>query len=138
MDTKSRGNARQPTDIDRHIGGNLKRLRRQRRMTQVELGEAVGLSFKQIRKYESGENRISAGVLFLAADTLKARIEDFYAGLPMVDADGAEPRDSEAEELSLLFQQITDPRERLSFLRLIKEIGDSEIFRQARANRRAP
>lgn len=129
MSTISRANARQPTDIDRHIGANLKRIRRQRRLTQVELGEAVGLSFKQIRKYESGENRISAGVLYLAAETLGVDIEDFYAGLPMIHSDGAAPRDSEAVELRRLFLQIRDPRERLSYLRLIKEIGDSGLFR---------
>ncbi|MDW3206910.1 MAG: helix-turn-helix transcriptional regulator [Alphaproteobacteria bacterium] len=129
MSTISRVNARQPTDIDRHIGANLKRIRRQRRLTQVELGEAVGLSFKQIRKYESGENRISAGVLYLAAETLGVDIEDFYAGLPMIHSDGAAPRDSEAVELRRLFLQIRDPRERLSYLRLIKEIGDSGLFR---------
>lgn len=129
MSTVGRRSARQPTGIDRHIGGNLRRLRRQHRMTQMELGQAVGLSFKQIRKYESGENRISAGVLFLAADTLGVEIEEFYAGLPTPPADSAAPQDNETKELSRLFEQIVDPRERLTFLRLIKEIGESELFR---------
>ncbi|HAE02329.1 MAG TPA: hypothetical protein DCG04_12950, partial [Rhodospirillaceae bacterium] len=60
MAQQHKGTRRQPTDVDKLVGANVKRLRRARKVTQAQLGQDIGLSFKQVRKYESGENRISA------------------------------------------------------------------------------
>lgn len=39
-------------------------------MTQRRLGEAIGVSFQQVQKYETGANRIASSKLILAAEKL--------------------------------------------------------------------
>ena len=55
-------------------------------MTQTELGDAVGVSFQQIQKYENGSNRISGSRLYMIAAELKRPISFFFMGL-----EGGEP-----------------------------------------------
>lgn len=45
--------------IDEVIGANLIKIRRLRAVSQMELGERIGVSFQQIQKYEKGTTRIS-------------------------------------------------------------------------------
>lgn len=53
--------------IDAHVGARLLALRQMREISQHQLGEALGLTFQQVQKYERGLNRISAGRLYIAA-----------------------------------------------------------------------
>ena len=76
------GGGRRPNEIDRHVGRQIRMLRKERRITQQGLGDAVGVSFKQIRKYESGENRVSAGMLYSFSQFLNVKVERFFEGLP--------------------------------------------------------
>jgi transcriptional regulator with XRE-family HTH domain len=58
---------------------SLIRYHRERRGLSLEaLGEGVGVSFEQIRKYEKGTNRISASRLALVAETLQVQISAFF------------------------------------------------------------
>lgn len=66
MKPKGKANA---DDIE--IGDNLKRLRQSRGMAQEAVGDALGISFQQIQKYEQGKNRISASRLCSIADFFK-------------------------------------------------------------------
>jgi transcriptional regulator with XRE-family HTH domain len=52
-----------PHWVDVYVGQRIRRERKKRKMTQTTLGEAVGISFQQIQKYEKGTNRISASML---------------------------------------------------------------------------
>jgi transcriptional regulator with XRE-family HTH domain len=49
-------------------------------MTQQQLGEAVGIKFQQIQKYETGMNRISASRLWDIANALDVDISFFFEG----------------------------------------------------------
>ena len=51
--------------IDAMVGARVRLLRERRKMSQTALGEAIGVSFQQVQKYERGANRISASALFL-------------------------------------------------------------------------
>jgi transcriptional regulator with XRE-family HTH domain len=51
-------------------------------MSQEKLGEALGLTFQQIQKYEKGTNRIGASRLVNIAHILDVGIEFFFEGLP--------------------------------------------------------
>ncbi len=51
-------------------------------LTQEQLGDAVGVTFQQIQKYEKGANRISATRLQIIAKTLAAETSYFYDGIP--------------------------------------------------------
>jgi transcriptional regulator with XRE-family HTH domain len=56
-----------PDPIDIAVGLRLRVLRKQRGVSQEQLGAAIGLTFQQIQKYERGANRISASMLVKAA-----------------------------------------------------------------------
>jgi transcriptional regulator with XRE-family HTH domain len=49
----------------RTIGENLKRLRVQRKCSQREIADLLGVSFQQIQKYEKGQNRLPADRIFI-------------------------------------------------------------------------
>ena len=47
-------------------------------MSQERLGDAIGVTFQQIQKYEKGVNRVAASTLFAIAKTLDARLDSFF------------------------------------------------------------
>lgn len=47
-------------------------------MSQERLGEAIGLTFQQVQKYERGSNRISAGTLFRLSQVLDVPVSFFF------------------------------------------------------------
>ncbi len=46
-----------PNPIDRHVGSRVRMRRVLLGMSQEKLGEALGLTFQQVQKYEKGTNR---------------------------------------------------------------------------------
>ena len=70
-----------PSQEDIAIGENLRRLRRERNLTQVELGEAMSITFQQIQKYERGMNRIASGRLPAFARVLRCDVAELFQGL---------------------------------------------------------
>jgi transcriptional regulator with XRE-family HTH domain len=68
-------------DVDRElseiIGGRLRAARVLKRVSQEKLAEALGVTFQQVQKYETGANRISAPMLIRAARHLDQPIEFF-------------------------------------------------------------
>ncbi len=75
---KKRTTSRAPNEIDLQVGENIRLFRADRNMTLAELGDALGISHQQLQKYETGANRISAGMLKLTADALCVSVLDFY------------------------------------------------------------
>ena len=67
--------------IDALVGARVRMLRERRKMSQTALGEAIGVSFQQVQKYERGANRISASALFQIAKALSVAPSDFFEGL---------------------------------------------------------
>ena len=79
--TKSRQDGTPPRRAgaeDIEIGRKLRALRLERGLSQSRLARAIGLSFQQLQKYESGANRISAGRLQQVADHLGVPVAVFY------------------------------------------------------------
>lgn len=64
--------------VDRFVGARLRAERLLMGLSQTDLGEAIGVSFQQVQKYERGVNRISASTLLRAARTLKVPVTDFF------------------------------------------------------------
>lgn len=81
--TKNRG----PKETDLHVGKALRSLRLARGMSQADLATAVGISFQQIQKYETGKNRISASSLLLLAEVLGVTPNDFFGDVIFSDED---------------------------------------------------
>lgn len=65
-------------EIERSIGGNIKRIRMLKGFSQMKTAELLGISFQQLQKYESGANRISPGKIFLLSQYLNVPISTFF------------------------------------------------------------
>ena len=57
--------------IDRLVGDRIRQRRILMGLTQDQLGAALGISYQQVQKYETGANRVSAGRLYLIAQKLE-------------------------------------------------------------------
>ena len=66
--------------LNQHIGKRLRARRRLLQLSQTDLGEMTGVRFRQIHKYESGENRTSAAMLWRLACALGVEVQYFYEG----------------------------------------------------------
>ncbi|NCB49479.1 MAG: XRE family transcriptional regulator [Alphaproteobacteria bacterium] len=67
-----------PNPIDVHVGMKLKSRRILLGLSQEKLGQALGLTFQQIQKYEKGLNRIGASRLYDIANVLNISIQYFF------------------------------------------------------------
>ncbi|MBL4886377.1 MAG: helix-turn-helix transcriptional regulator [Planctomycetaceae bacterium] len=65
-------------DFNANLGRKLSFLRQNRRLSQGELGDLIGVRAQQIHKYETGENRLSAERLKNCADILGVSINYFF------------------------------------------------------------
>jgi transcriptional regulator with XRE-family HTH domain len=76
--------ARKPrsTAIDTHVGTRVRLRRTLLGMSQEKLGEALGLTFQQVQKYERGANRIGAGRLYHLSKVLDVPVSFFFDDLP--------------------------------------------------------
>jgi transcriptional regulator with XRE-family HTH domain len=72
--------AKSPNPIDVHVGRRIRLQRMMRKMSQSDLGDAVGVTFQQIQKYEKGTNRVSASRLQQFAAVLHVPISFFFEG----------------------------------------------------------
>ncbi len=72
--------AKSPNPIDKHVGARVRMRRIMVGMSQEKLGEALGITFQQIQKYEKGTNRIGASRLQAAARILAVPVNYFFEG----------------------------------------------------------
>lgn len=77
--------ARKADLIDKHVGRRLRDRRRSMDLSQQDIAHILSISYQQVQKYESGQNRISAGRLYLLAHIMKTNVGYFYEGLPAGD-----------------------------------------------------
>jgi transcriptional regulator with XRE-family HTH domain len=73
---------------DQKIGDQVRARRLLIGMTQERLGDALGVSFQQVQKYEKGANRISASRLRQIAAALEVPVTHFYDAAEDGFADG--------------------------------------------------
>ncbi|MFT8245654.1 helix-turn-helix domain-containing protein [Roseomonas sp. BN140053] len=71
-----------PSPIDVHVGTRVRLRRTLLGMSQEKLGEALGLTFQQVQKYERGVNRIGASRLFDLSRVLDVPIGFFFDDMP--------------------------------------------------------
>src|SRR5215216_7257149 len=71
-----------PNPTDKHVGARVRMRRMMLSMSQEKLGDALGLTFQQVQKYEKGANRIGASRLSHIAAILGVPISFFYEGAP--------------------------------------------------------
>ncbi len=71
-----------PNPVDIHVGSRVRLRRTLLGLSQEKLGDAVGLTFQQIQKYERGANRIGASRLFQLSNILDVPIMFFFDEMP--------------------------------------------------------
>lgn len=71
-----------PNPVDQFVGSRVTEVRRQRRISAEALAKAIGVSTFQMRKYESGENRISVSRLYDISQALETSAGSFFEGIP--------------------------------------------------------
>ncbi len=67
--------------VDVVVGRRLKARRRLLGITQQGLGDACGVTFQQIQKYEGAVSRVSAHMLWKLACALEVDVGYFFTGL---------------------------------------------------------
>jgi len=79
---RGRGRGRSPTGkpnpIDIHVGARIRLRRTLLGMSQQKLGEAIGLTFQQVQKYERGTNRVGSSRMFELARVLDVPVSYFF------------------------------------------------------------
>ncbi len=75
-----------PNPIDKHVGSRVRMRRVLLGLSQEKLGEALGLTFQQVQKYEKGTNRIGASRLQQISKTLQVPPSFFFEGAPLADS----------------------------------------------------
>src|SRR6516225_5644848 len=75
-----------PNPIDKHVGSRVRMRRMMLSMSQEKLGEALGLTFQQVQKYEKGTNRIGASRLQQISGILQVAVSFFFNGVPDLSA----------------------------------------------------
>jgi transcriptional regulator with XRE-family HTH domain len=67
---------------DKHVGNRVRMRRLMLAMSQTKLGDALGITFQQVQKYEKGSNRISASRLQHISQILQVQVPFFFEGAP--------------------------------------------------------
>jgi transcriptional regulator with XRE-family HTH domain len=121
-----------------HVGARVRLRRSMLGMSQQKLGEAIGLTFQQVQKYERGHNRIGASRLYELSRVLDVPVTFFFDATdpvraPAIPGGFREPATSPAHdllqstetvELVEAFHAITDETLKRRFVDLAKVFGD--------------
>ena len=121
-----------PNPIDIQVGKRLRIWRTNREVSRITLGEALGLTDKQIQKYETGANRIGASRLQQICNVLKIPVSFLFEDVPEPSpGEGGMPQDiidfMESEEgvrFVAAFERITDRKMRRGIVRLANRIAE--------------
>ena len=108
--------------IDQHVGARIRHGRMLLGWSQSELAAALGVTFQQIQKYESGANRISAARLWQIAQRFGLPPDWFFEELP---GDLAPVPDPNADQRPDMICK----RETLEFVRALQEVRDPRVCR---------
>lgn len=117
--------------IDRRIGERIRQRRTEVGLTQEQLGAALGCSYQQVQKFESGANRIAAAQLHALAARLGVPVGWFFAedaGTALAAASLEEHggRQRAAIELARSFARIDSHEVKLAVTALVKAVVERQ------------
>jgi transcriptional regulator with XRE-family HTH domain len=130
-----------PNPTDKHVGSRVRMRRMMLSMSQEKLGDALGLTFQQVQKYEKGTNRIGASRLQQIAQILQVQVSFFFEGAPSAITIGRHEGLSEAPSpayvsdflatsdglaLTKAFMKIRDAKLRRRIVDLVEQIAGSD------------
>jgi transcriptional regulator with XRE-family HTH domain len=128
-----------PNPVDKHVGRRVRMRRMMLSMSQGKLGDALGLTFQQVQKYEKGTNRIGASRLQQISHILQVPVAFFFEGAPnlhgstrrMKEAPSPSyvsdfPATPEGLLLTKAFMGINEPKLRRRIVDLVEEIAGED------------
>ena len=131
-----------PNPIDKHVGSRVRMRRMMLAMSQEKLGDALGLTFQQVQKYEKGINRIGASRLFDLAQVLGVSVQFFYEEAPAAESGqfaqqgfAEKPdegsiveflRSRDGLELNKAFVRISDAKARRAIVDLVRSLANDD------------
>lgn len=126
---KGSGRTGKPNPVDVHVGSRVRLRRTLLGLSQEKLGDALGLTFQQVQKYERGANRIGASRLFDLSRVLDVPVSFFFDDMETGVSDRAVSNEMGfAEAAQATFE--SDPmakRETLELVRAYYRIKDSNV-----------
>ncbi len=120
-----------PNPVDVHVGSRVRLRRTLLGLSQEKLGEALGLTFQQVQKYEGGTNRIGSSRLWDLSRVLECSMSFFFEEMDVATA-GASPRHLSVETPDMAPRD-KDPmtkRETLELVRAYYRIKDYAVRRR--------
>lgn len=132
-----------PHPIDIHVGKRLRQRRTILGMSQEAIGDAIGVTFQQIQKYERGVNRIGSSRLYEFSRILSVPVAYFFeelekgpsltpntVGLSEEAPPFAHDKISSRETLEIMraYYRISDPRVRKRVFDLVKSLADEKVI----------
>ena len=122
-----------PSPVDVHVGARLRQRRSLLGMTQTKLGDALGISFQQMQKYEKSTNRISSSRLFALSRVLDVPVEYFFDDMPAgVAARSSALGGGRAKKPPRYAPDPMATRETLELVRAYYKIGEPQIRNRLR------
>lgn len=126
-----------PSSLDCTIGNLIREQRICLGLTQDQIADALGISYQQVQKYETGTNRISAGRLFELADFFGIEITRLFP-----DGDTTRPDNHVTGtvstrhiiELVRRFSRIENERIRTGIMALVRSITEDDTDRPRQHN----
>ena len=118
-----------PSPVDVHVGARLRVRRTLLGMNQTKLGDAIGVTFQQVQKYENGANRISASRLFDLSRVFDVSIEYFFDDMPadVAASSLATKNRGKAKKPPSYEPDPVAKRETLELVRAYYKIGEPQI-----------
>ena len=123
-----------PDPIDVYVGKRVRLRRMMLGISQEKLGDAIGVAFQQLQKYEKGRNRISASRLLGIARELNVPIDFFFEELQETKRPDNRSSQSvidflssaEGLDLNKHFIQINDLATKRRLVGLVKQIANMQ------------
>ena len=128
-----------PNPVDKYVGSRVRMRRIMLGMSQEKLGEALGLTFQQVQKYEKGTNRVGASRIQQISEILQVPVSFLFdcgpTGTSTADGfgEGTSPSyisdflaTSEGLALTRAFTRIADAKLRRSIFDLVEQIAARE------------
>lgn len=127
-----------PNPTDKHVGSRVRMRRMMLGMSQEKLGDALGLTFQQVQKYEKGTNRIGASRLQQISHILQVPVSFFFDGAPSAVTVGGVSEapspsyvsdflaTSDGLALTKAFMRIKDTKLRRRIVELVEQISGEE------------
>ena len=120
-----------PRAVDIHVGARLRLRRTLLGISQEKLGEAVGLTFQQIQKYERGANRVGASRLYEFSRVLDIPVSYFFEEMndKTVATRGRRiaPKELGDQDQAELASNPLARRETLELVRAYYKIGNTKV-----------